>query len=75
MKHKCRNKNKQLHKEIYERCHRNYEYNSDYHPLNEICFDNNLDKALYYGTIYPNHDKNDYTAYPMRGYKKKGDDK
>ena len=64
---------KQMHKEIYKRCCTNYEYNSDYHPLNEICCDNLGDIYDLYGTIYPKHDKTDYSVYSMRGYTKHDD--
>ena len=70
-----RKKQKQIHEEIYERCHANYKYNSDYNPLNELCFDHDIDMILFYGTMYPKHDKNDYASYPMREYEKKGEDK
>ncbi len=58
-----------IHKAIYDRCYRNYEYNSDYHPLNEICCDNLGDKFELYGAFSIKHENTDYSAYPMRNYK------
>ena len=69
-----RKRQKQIHKEIYDRCYKNYEYNSDYNPMNEICCDNGADLYDIYGTFFSTHDKTDYSAYPMRGYIKKTDE-
>ena len=63
-----RKQRKQLHDEIYRRCIGDYKYDSGYDPYREMCFDSALDKELAYGTVYPNHDNNDYSAHQMREY-------
>ncbi len=67
-------KHKKEHKEIYDRLIKDYKYNGD-DPRDEICFDTALDKILKYDTIYPKHDKNDYTKANTRDYAKPDKDK
>ena len=62
-------KHRQKHKEMYDRLIDTYKYNGD-DPRGDVCYDTALDKILKYGTIYPKHDKNDYTKATTRDYAK-----
>ena len=69
-----RKSRKQLHKEIYDRCHSGYKYSNGYDPMVEIVCDNGADVIDIYGTKYPNHDTNDYSKASARAYKKPGNE-
>ena len=63
--------NKKLHKEIYDKCIKNYKYNSNYNPDNEYGMDSVSEYYDVYGTRYPKADKMDYKGKTSREYKKR----